>query len=47
MLIRQKCSHRKGIEAHKIRKSKEKIELKFTIEEKEVTAEFSAENNYI
>ena len=47
MLIRQKCSHRKDIEAHKKRKSKEKIELKFTIEEKEVIAEFSTENNYI
>ena len=39
-MLRQKSSYRKDIETDKKTKSKEKIELKFTIEQKQVKANF-------
>ena len=43
-MLKQKCSNRKDIKASKKSKSKEKIELKFAIQQKQVKAKFPAEN---
>ena len=42
-MLRQKCSYRSNIESCKKSKSKEKIELKFTIWGKQVKAKLLAE----
>ena len=43
-MLRQKCSYRSDIKTCKKPKSKVKIELKFTIEQKQVKAKLTAEN---
>ena len=43
-MLRQKCSYRSDIKTSKKPKSKVKIELKFTIEQKQVKAKLTAEN---
>ena len=42
-MSRQKCPYKNDIETHKKPKSKEKIELKFAISQKQVKAKLSAE----
>ena len=42
-MSRQKCPYKNDIETHKKPKSKEKIELKFAIQQKQVKAKLSAE----
>ena len=43
-MLRQKCSYRNDIETCEKPKSKEKLELKFGIYQKQVNAKFPAEN---
>ena len=43
-MLRQICSHRNDIETGKKPKSKEKIELKIAIKQKQVKAKLPAEN---
>ena len=43
-MLRQKCSYRKDVQTYKKSKSKEKIELKFAIWQKQVETKFPAEN---
>ena len=42
-MSRQKCPYKNDIETHKKPKSKEKTELKFAIQQKQVKAKLSAE----
>ena len=43
-MLRQTCSYRNDTETHRKPKSKEKIELKLTIRQKQVKSKLSAEN---
>ena len=43
-MLRQKCSYRYDIETCKKPKSKEKVELKFANQQKQVKAKLPAEN---
>ena len=43
-MVRQKCSFKKDIEIRKTPKRKEKTELNFEIQPKQVKAKFPAEN---
>ena len=43
-MLRQKCSYKNDIETCKKPRSKEKIELKFAIYQKQVKAKLPAEN---
>ena len=43
-MLRQKCSYRNDIETLKKLESREKIELKFAIQQKQLKAKLPAEN---
>ena len=46
-MLRQKCSYKNDIKICKKPKSKEKVELKFAIQQKQVKAKLPAENGNI